>query len=240
MTTWKKRSAAYAVVLALTLVWPFAFAAGTGAGASPANEVKKVDDSVRVLQEMMKETDKSIPVSLLKRSAGIAIIPDVLKAAFVIGGRHGNGLVCVRRPDGSWSDPAFIGITGGSLGWQVGVQSADIILVFRTERSIENFTRGKFTLGADVGIAAGPLGRSAEASTDAELKAEILSYSRSRGLYVGLSLDGASLYVDAKANESFYGVKGIVPGTVFDGKVSGVPGAAAKLRQALAAFSAAK
>ncbi|HVP90363.1 MAG TPA: lipid-binding SYLF domain-containing protein [Terriglobales bacterium] len=240
MTTWTKRSAACAVVLALTLLRPFAFAARTDAGESAANQVQKVEDSVRVLQDMMRESDKGIPIKLLERSAGIAIIPDVVKAAFVVGGRHGKGLVCTRRPDGAWSDPAFIGITGGSVGWQVGVQAADIILVFRTARSIENFTRGKFTLGADVGLAAGPLGRSAEASTDAELKAEILSYSRSRGLYVGLSLDGASLYVDAKANENFYGVKGIVPGTIFDGKVSGVPEAAAKLRQALAGFSAAK
>ena len=229
-----------ALVLALFGPTPVSAAARPAGGETPANEVQKVDDSVRVLQEMMKESDKSVPIRLLERSAGIAIIPDVVKAAFVVGGRHGRGIVCVRGRDGAWSDPVFIGITGVSVGWQVGVQSADIILVFRTERSLENFTRGKFTLGADAGVAAGPLGRSAEASTDAELKAEILSYSRSRGLYVGLSLQGASLYVDAKADESFYGVKGIVPKTIFEGKVSGVPAAAAKLRQALGAFSAAK
>jgi lipid-binding SYLF domain-containing protein len=186
---------------------------------------------------MMKESDKSIPRKLVAESAGIAIIPDVIKAAFIVGGRHGSGVVCVRGKDGGWSNPAFIGITGGSVGWQIGVESADIILVFRTPRSIENFARGKFTLGADAGVSAGPLGRSAEASTDAELKAEILSYSRSRGLYVGLSLQGASLYVDAKANQNFYAVKGVVPQTIFEGQVSNVPEAAAKLRQALGTFS---
>jgi lipid-binding SYLF domain-containing protein len=207
------------------------------AGEAPAKQIQKVEDSIRVLQEMMKESDKSIPIKLLEQSAGIAIIPDVIKAAYIVGGRHGNGIVCVRNAQGVWSDPAFISITGGSVGWQIGVESADIILVFRTPRSIENFAKGKFTLGADAGVSAGPLGRSAEASTDAELKAEIYSYSRSRGLYAGLSVQGASLHVDAKANQSFYGVKAIVPKTIFEGQVTGVPDVVAKLRRALESFS---
>jgi lipid-binding SYLF domain-containing protein len=237
MRSWKVCIPAIIALAALVCLRPGPAAARPSPSEAPAKEIQKVEDSIRVLQEMMKESDKSIPIKLLEQSAGIAIIPDVIKAAYVIGGRHGNGIVCVRSSNGVWSNPAFISITGGSVGWQIGVESADIILVFHTPRSIENFSKGKFTLGADAGVSAGPLGRSAEASTDAELKAEIYSYSRSRGLYAGLSVQGASLHVDAKANQSFYGAKGIVPKTIFEGQVAGVPDVAAKLRRALESFS---
>ncbi len=203
---------------------------------APVSEIRKVDDAARVLEEMMREADKSIPRELLENAAGIAIIPDVIKAAYIIGGRHGKGVLLVRN-GGRWSEPAFISVTGGSFGWQAGVESADIILVFRTPRSVENITRGKFTLGADAGVAAGPLGRSAEASTDAALKAEILSYSKSRGLYAGLSIQGASLSIDDKADQSFYGIQKITPEQIFEGKTGQVPEAAAKLRSALDRFS---
>jgi len=197
-----------------------------------SDQVKKVEDAIRVLEEMMKESDKSIPESLIRDCAGIAIIPDVIRAGLVIGGRHGRGVVLVRT-SGGWSDPAFIEITGGSIGWQAGVQSADIVLVFRTSKGIENISGGKFTLGADAGIAAGPLGRSAEASTDSELKAEILSYSRSRGLYAGLTLQGTSIQEDRKANRDFYGAE-ISPKDIFAGKAPSAPAAAEKLKGALA------
>ncbi len=212
-------------------------AAPRPAAESPGDkEVQKVENAVRVLGEMMKESDKSIPLSLLERCAGIAVIPDVIRAGLVIGGRHGKGVLLVRTGDGGWSDPVFIDIKGGSLGWQAGVQSADIVLVFRTARSIENITRGKFTLGADVGVAAGPLGRQAEASTDAQLKAEILSYSRSRGLYAGITLQGSSIQVDDKANGNFYGRERITARDILDGRAPEPPAAADALRAALAAI----
>jgi lipid-binding SYLF domain-containing protein len=213
--------------------------AGTANGPARNDEetavgqIKKVEDATRVLAEMMKESDKSIPTGLIKNCAGIAIIPDVVRAGLVIGGRHGRGIVLVRTKDGGWSDPAFIEITGGSIGWQAGVQSADIVLVFRTPRSVENLGEGKFTLGADAGVAAGPLGRSAEASTDSALKAEILSYSRSRGLYAGLTLQGSSIQEDRKANRNFYG-KDVSPKAIFAGQVPAPPAAAAGLKKALA------
>lgn len=227
---------ALGLVLALSLAIPWnSFGAAAAAGA-PAGDVKKVEDAIRVLEEMMKEADKSVPTGLLQKSAGIAIIPDVIKAAFVVGGRHGNGVMLVKEKSGAWSPPAFISLTGGSLGWQAGIESADVILVFKTARSVENFVKGKFTLGADAGVSAGPLGRSAEASTDIELKAEIYSYSRSRGLYVGLSLQGASLVADAKANQEFYGAKDLSPQAIFAGKGGNGPEAATKLRQTLERF----
>jgi len=219
-------------VLALALVRPSPAAAAKDDKAD--KDIQRVQDSIRVLGEMMKEADKSIPQDLLAKSAGIAIIPGVIKAAYVIGGRHGNGVLVVRGKDGGWSSPSFIKLTGGSLGLQIGVESADILLLFMTPRSVGNITNGKFTLGADAGLAAGPLGRAAEASTDAQLKAEIYSYSRSRGLFAGLSLQGASLSVDGNANERFYQLKGVGAQTIFEGKVLRIPDIVAKLRQALA------
>ncbi len=224
-----------AIPLAFLLALAPALAGPAAAKADPSNQVKKIDDAVRALEEMMKESDKSIPVSLIEGCAGIAILPDVIKAGLFIGGRHGKGVLLIRTADGGWSDPAFVDIKGGSVGWQAGVQSADIVLVFRTPRSIENIAEGKFTLGADAGVAAGPLGRSAEASTDSELKAEILSYSRSRGLYAGLTLQGSSLQEDSKANRNFYGMD-ISMRDIFAGKAGAAPAAAAKLKSALASF----
>jgi len=225
------------ILLVLILALP---TAAPGAGPAPAkekdasaNEIKKVEDALRVLEEMMKESDKSIPVGLIEDCAGLAIIPNVIKAGLVIGGRHGKGVLLVRTPGGGWTNPSFIDIKGGSVGWQLGVESADVILVFRTPRSIENITKGKFTLGADAGVAAGPLGRSAEASTDTALKAEILAYSRSRGLYAGLTLQGSSIQEDRKANRDFYGTEGLSPQDIFEGKVAAVPEIAAKLKSVL-------
>lgn len=227
-----------AIILALPLALSGAIP-GTPPAAeksSAADQVKKVGDAIRVLEEMMKESDKSIPTALIRDCAGLAIIPDVIKAGLVIGGRHGKGVLLVRTKGGGWSDPSFIDIKGGSVGWQAGIESADVILVFRTPRSIENITEGKFTLGADAGVAAGPLGRSAEASTDAALKAEILAYSRSRGLYAGLTLQGSSLQEDRKANRDFYGTEGISPRDIFAGKAVLVPDITAKLKGILAAL----
>jgi len=229
-----------ALLLAVVLALAPAFAGGPrgqgqSAGVESADQVQKVQDCIRALDEMMKESDKSIPVGLIRDCAGIAILPDVIKAGFVVGGRFGRGVVLVRTKNG-WSDPAFIDIKGGSVGWQAGVQSADVILVFRTPRSVENITSGKFTLGADIGVAAGPLGRTAEASTDTQLKAEILSYSRSRGLFAGLSFQGSSIQDDPKANGQFYGGT-MSAREVFEGKVARRPEMAKKLIAELERFS---
>jgi lipid-binding SYLF domain-containing protein len=224
---------ALGLIFAVSLLGPKAIAAGA---KDPVKETRKIEDAIRVLEEMTAEADKSIPLSLLEDCAGIAILPDVIKAAFIIGGRHGKGVLMIRGEDGGWSNPVFVDLKAGSAGWQAGVQSTDLILVFKTRRSVENITRGKFTLGADVGIAAGPLGRSAEASTDTELKAEILSYARSRGLYAGLSFQGASISIDDKANANFYGTKGIEAERILGEKDLPCPEAAAQLKKALADF----
>lgn len=159
--------------------------------------------AVAVLQELRATPDQGIPSWLLQRAYGVAVIPDVIKGAMIFGGRHGNGVLSVRDDAGRYSNPVFISLTGGSFGWQYGAESSDVVLVFATRRSVENFAQGQFTLGASASVAAGPLGRQGEASAGRD--AEIYSYSRSRGLFVGAALDGTVLHFERGANRSFYG-----------------------------------
>ncbi|HJV65927.1 MAG TPA: lipid-binding SYLF domain-containing protein [Geomonas sp.] len=187
------------VLVALLLVGAWATA------ALARNEMKDVRDSADVLKEIMKIPEKGIPPALLRDAKAVVIIPDTIKGAFIVGGRHGTGVAVVRQENGEWSDPLFVSISGASVGWQIGGKSTDLILVFKTMKGVEGLMKGKITLGADVSVAAGPVGRSAEAATDVMLKSEILSYSRSRGLFGGVSLEGAALLVSKDANAHYYG-----------------------------------
>jgi lipid-binding SYLF domain-containing protein len=203
-------------------------------------EEAKINDAIEVLEEIMAIPEKSIPPALLNDADGIAIIPGVIKAGLVVGGRYGSGIVVVRDGEGKWSNPSFVTIAGGSIGWQVGVQSADIILVFRSKRSINNMMKGKFTLGVDTSIAAGPVGRHLEAGTDVELKAEILSYSRSRGLFIGLSLEGAALQIDDDANAAFYDNKAVKVSDILTDKDIKAPTVVKQLKEVLAKYTTKK
>lgn len=196
----------------------------------------RAENSVRVLKEIMEAPDKSIPTDLLKEAHAIAVIPDMVKAGFIFGGRRGEGLISVKGADGTWSNPSFISLTGGSVGFQAGVSSTDVILVFRTQRGVDSIVNGKFTLGADAAAAAGPVGRTATASTDSQFKAEIYSYSRSRGLFAGVALDGSALRIDYDANEAVYG-KGITPRRIFEGGVSNVPSQVVDFRDRLEEYT---
>ena len=180
-------------------------------------EDQRARNAVRVLDEIQKTPDQAIPDHLLSQARAIAVIPDSIKAGLVIGGRHGQGLITVKQPNGSWSMPAFIKLTGASVGFQAGVQSSDVVLVFRNDRSLRNIVNGAMTLGADAGVAAGPVGRNASAATDGQLKAEIWSWSRSRGLFAGVALDGAILQMDDRANQGAYG-SGTTARMVFEGR----------------------
>ncbi len=206
------------VILVLILFYALVFA-----NTSDAQVVKRVEEATEVLNEIMAIPEKGIPPALLRDAEGIAIIPRVIKVGFVIGGRHGKGIMVVKNDKGEWSYPFFISFTGGSIGWQIGAQSTDIILVFRTKRSVDGIIRGKFTLGADASIAAGPVGRHAEAGTDIELKAEILSYSRSRGIFAGVSLEGSTLQMDYDSNEEFYRRSGISLTEIINRKTGVLP-----------------
>ncbi|MBA2079642.1 MAG: hypothetical protein BGP10_02220 [Rhodanobacter sp. 68-29] len=197
----------------------------------------RAQTAVRVLNEIEQAPDKAIPSDLLKDAKAIAVIPDVLKVGFVFGGRRGEGLISVKRPDGTWSNPSFISFGGGSVGFQIGVSSTDVILVFRSQRGVDSIVNGKFTIGADASAAAGPVGRTASAATDQQLKAEIYSYSRARGLFAGVALDGSVLKIDQDANAAVYG-PGITPRRIFEGGVGNVPQAVVKFRDALEEYTA--
>lgn len=171
--------------------------------AAQTREDAKLITATQVLNELRATPDQSIPTWLFDRAYGIAVIPDVIKGAFMFGGRHGNGVLSARDGNGRFSEPVFISLTGGSFGWQIGAQAADVVLVFASQRSLENFARGQFTLGASASVAAGPMGRVGEAAAGKD--AEIYSYSRARGLFAGVALDGTVLAFDRKANRNFYG-----------------------------------
>lgn len=197
------------------------------------NEVAKVEAAVFVIDEIMDIPEESIPPSLLDQTYGIAVIPDVIKVGLGIGGRYGKGILVMRTQDNRWSNPAFITLTGGSIGWQIGIQSTDIILVFKTGRSVDAVIEGEFTLGADASVAAGPVGRHVGAKTDVEFRAEIYSYSKSRGLFAGLALEGAAIQIDHDANEDFYDQPYVSVDDIFSNQVEKVPDCVNTFRQTL-------
>lgn len=197
-----------ACIVALGLLLAFPAAAAT-------KEEQRIADAADVLDQLLRIPEKSIPPSLLARAYAVAVVPDVVKAGFVFGARRGKGIIVVRQDDDSWSNPAFIKMTGGSIGWQAGVQSTDIILVFKTRSGVADISNGKLTLGADASIAAGPVGRHTEIATDIKFEAEVVSYSRSRGLFAGVAIEGAGVTMDRKANAAFYGSTSMTPEKIF-------------------------
>ncbi len=194
--------------IALTLI--FAVACAAPPAPAQAREAEIIDSSLTVLTEMQAMPDLGIPDWLLQRAEGIAILPEVVKASAFLGGRGGTGVLVLRQADGSWSNPLFIGIGAGSIGWQFGVQASDVVLVFTTRRSIEGITDGKITLGGDAAAVAGPVGRSATAATSMTFDAEVYSYSRARGLFAGVSLEGSFLFIRDRSNARFYDKPGVV------------------------------
>ena len=181
--------------------------AGLATGSATAGDAEdaRAQNAVRVLRDIQAIPESAIPDKLLDEARAIVVVPDTIKAGLVIGGRRGHGLMAVKTADGTWSNPGCVKLTGGSIGLQAGVQSSDVVLVFRSERGLDSIVNGKFTLGADAAVAAGPLGRNAATATDGQLKAEIWSWSRARGLFAGVSLDGAVLQVDRDAQARVYG-----------------------------------
>jgi lipid-binding SYLF domain-containing protein len=165
-----------------------------------------VGKSLQVLSEITRNPKTGMPRLVMRKAQGIAIIPDMFKMSFIFGARFGRGVLLVRQPDGTWSNPVFLHLLGGSFGAQAGAQSTDLVLVFQTQKGLDRFLKGKgkLTLGVDVAAAAGPVGKRFEASTDAALKAEILSYSNSHGIFAGVSAEGGTLQIDWTANTLYY------------------------------------
>lgn len=166
---------------------------------------ESVVESEQVLSELMAIPARQIPRQLLAQAEGIAIIPNVIKVGFVGAARRGHGVVMVRDDEGEWSLPQFVTLTGGSVGFQAGIQGADVVLVFTTRKSVRGLMEGKFTIGVDASAAAGPIGRDAAIGTDATLLSEIYSYSRSRGLFLGVAIDGSVLEINHGCHAMYYG-----------------------------------
>jgi lipid-binding SYLF domain-containing protein len=191
--------------LALTLAALVALALPTGAQEGPtSNEASRIRESITVLNEVMSTTDTSIPASITMKAEGIAIFPGTLKGGFIFGGMRGRGILSARSEEG-WSAPSFMTLTGGSIGLQIGGEATDLVLVIMNRRGLEQFVRNQFKFGADAAVAAGPVGRDAQANTDLQMRAEILSYSRARGLFAGVTVNGSTVRADLDANERFYG-----------------------------------
>jgi lipid-binding SYLF domain-containing protein len=185
-----------------------------------------VINATNVFAQAMVMQGNSIPRNLLAQAHGIAIVPSMVRGAFVIGVQHGRGVLVARDALGNWQPPRMIQITGGSVGYQIGVQATDLVLVFRTPQSVANVLRGTLKIGVDAAAAAGPVGRQTSAATDLQLQAEILSYSRARGAFIGVSIDGSSISLDPAAEAMYYQPPGAVPAS------------AAQLLQTITAYTA--
>lgn len=220
-------------------------AAGTLTLYAQAEEAERVKNAAQAFTEIMSVPEKAIPNTILEKAEAIAVFPGTIKGGLGIGAHRGKGILSVRnRATGTWSNPAFLTLTGGSFGAQIGAQELDLVLVVMNKAGVDNLLKNEFKIGGDASVAAGPVGRAAEASTDIQLRAEILSYSRARGLFAGVTLNGSAIREDEDANEHFYGkavrntdivnAKPAVVGTT--GKVS-APDAVAAWHQALTKYA---
>jgi lipid-binding SYLF domain-containing protein len=203
--------------------------------AAATKEEQRVADAADVLDQFLRIPEQSIPPALLSRAYAIAVIPNVVRIGFGLGARRGKGILVTRQDDDSWSNPAFVTLTGGSFGFQAGVQSTDVILVFKTRQGVDNIANGKLTLGADASIAAGPVGRSVEGATDFRFQAEVVSYSRARGIFAGVALAGAGVTMDRKANVAFYSSPSMTPEKIFASSPNIAPDIANRFVQILTA-----
>ena len=202
------------------------------ATANRGDEVKRLSRATDVFQEIMKTPDKGIPEDLLDKAECVAIVPGLKKGGLGLGGKYGKGLIMCRRPNRNWTAPSFITIEGGSVGFQIGFTQIDVVMLFMNKNGVDKLIGDKFTIGADASAAAGPVGRQTAAQTNIRLDAQILTYSRAKGLFAGVSLDGATLRSDKDDNREFYG-KDIDPRAILlDGSVE-MPAEARSLASAL-------
>jgi lipid-binding SYLF domain-containing protein len=182
----------------------------TTPAANATDEAKLIAESIEVLQELTRGADNQIPQHLLARAEAVVVIPSLIKGGFVIGAKHGKGIIStLDRATNTWSNPGFVNMTGGSIGWQIGVESVDLVLLVMNRRGVDELLEDRFTIGGNVSVAAGPVGRSGDAATDAQISAQILAYSRSKGLFAGATLEGAALHSDDSANKALYNLSSL-------------------------------
>ncbi len=178
--------------------------------ANASDEAKLISDSTQVLQELTRGADRQIPEHLLARAEAVVVIPSLIKGGFIVGAKHGKGIISTfDRATNTWSNPGFVNMTGGSIGWQIGVESVDLVLIVMNRRGVDDLLEDRFTIGGNLSVAAGPVGRSGDAATDAQISAQILAYSRSQGLFAGATLEGAALHSDDSANKALYGLNSL-------------------------------
>ncbi|MGH9384957.1 MAG: lipid-binding SYLF domain-containing protein, partial [Vicinamibacterales bacterium] len=205
--------------------------------AAQSDEAKRVAEATTVMSEMMAAEDKGIPRSIMEKAEGVAVFPGLIKAGLGIGGQRGRGILSARdAKSGTWSSPAFLTITGGSVGAQIGVQAIDLILIVNDQRGLKQLVQNQFKVGAGASVAAGPVGRDASAATDVQMRAQILSYSRSRGLFAGVTLEGSTFSQDRDANERFYGTAYRTSQLIFD-RLGGAPAPVAEWRAVLGKYT---
>jgi lipid-binding SYLF domain-containing protein len=199
------RFIAAAIAACLVLGTPIASATQDKAQTKDnREEVELIQKSMDVLRELTKVPEEGIPRDLLARAEGIIVIPNLVKGGFIVGGKHGKGVMSAKS-GGTWSPPAIVQMTGGSIGWQIGVQSVDLVLLVMNKKGVEQLLQDKFTIGGDLSVAAGPVGRNAQAATNAQANAGLLAYSRAKGLFVGATLEGGAIHKDDSDNEALYG-----------------------------------
>ena len=218
---------AVALSLALLLITPLP--------ADRQREVEQIKNATEVFTEVMNMPDKSIPQDLLSRAECVAIVPSMKKGAFVVGVHYGRGLVVCRNENRRWGPPSMLSITGGSFGIQIGGQAVDVVMLVMNKKGINFLVGDKFTLGGEASVAAGPVGRATSAETNAAMRAELLTYSRARGLFAGVSLKGALVKPDDDANRDLYGRELSAKTILLEGKAV-MPPEAQPLISALAKY----
>lgn len=209
-----------------------------GRAVAQTSEEARVQDSATIFEEIMTAPDSGVPKSVLDRAEAIAVFPGVIRAGFAVGGQWGRGLISVRnRQTNVWSAPAFVTIAGGSFGMQIGAQSIDLVLIIMDETGLQRLLGNQFKIGGEASVAAGPVGRSTEAATDIQLRAKILSYSRSRGLFAGIAINGSTIAEDKDANHRFYGERQGSREVISKASVrEDLPAVVARLRKVLTAW----
>jgi len=226
------------VLLMVAAVTSGAGAAGRKEGAKKeSDEAKRIADATLAFSEIMGAGDKAIPTAILEKAEGIAVFPSTIKAGLLVGGQHGRGILSARSQNGTWSAPAFLTLDGGSIGLQIGAQATDLVLVIMNKRGLENLVKNQFKVGADASVAAGPVGRDAQAATDIQMRAQILSYSRARGVFAGVTLNGSTIREDKDANGRFYGKPYETKQIVFE-RLGGAPEPVAAWRETLTKYAA--
>lgn len=208
--------------------------AAASAGAQQA-EAHRIADAAAVFTAVADLPERDLPALMLREAWGVAVFPGVRRLGLVVGVQRGDGILIARTKGGGWSAPLFVRLEGATAGWQVGVQSVDLVLFFLTPESVDRTLRGGLTLGVDIAVAAGGLGRQAGAGTDTDLQAEVVSYARTRGFYAGATIGGTAIEADEPANEAFYGVDRPRAADILAGKLRAVPPSADLLRKAVEA-----